>query len=76
MLTIKWIPNMEQFLVKLAAIDGEVVLHFQDNTSCDLKRNSSVQQTLKMIKPGQTGLNISLSNSAQVSEVLKCMMGA
>ncbi len=76
MLTIKWVANMEQLLFKLAAVDGELILHFQDNSICDLKKNSSVQQALKMIKPGQTSINISVSNTAQVSEVLKSMMGA
>ncbi len=75
MLNIMWIPNMERFLSEVSGIQGEVYLHLPDDSRCSLKHSATAHQMLKMIKPGTTGLRISLSNPNEVPCLMQYMMG-
>ena len=53
MMTIFCIPDMERFLRIVEDSRGKVLLHLPDKTLCDLKRDSTAVQLLRMVCPGR-----------------------
>lgn len=52
---------------------GDVTLHLPDGNWVDLKRNHTAWQFLQIMYPGQSGLDIRLSNSADALDFIQYM---
>ena len=74
MMTIFCIPDMERFLRIVEDSRGKVLLHLPDKTLCDLKRDSTAVQLLRMVCPGREGLRISLSDPRDLPSFVSYMM--
>lgn len=76
MIRFKYIPNMKKFAEALENCHGTVLLHFSDNTTCDLKSNPAAMQMLKMMHSGYVNLCLSFSDSRDSSAFLQYMVAA
>ena len=78
MFTVKlhWIPDMRRFLELAAESCGEVLLHLPDGSWADLKRDGAVRQLLRMLRPGEEGLRVRLSDRGDVETFMGYLSGA
>lgn len=76
MFKIRWIKNMDRFLSEVQNMKGDVLLHLPDNSRCSLKEGSTAQQVLKLMKPGDTGLSISLSDPNEMMNIIDYLISA
>lgn len=76
MFQIMMLPDKDNFLNVVEHSRGQVLLHLPDNTSCDLKRDNTARQLLRVLQPGTEGLCISLSDARDVPAFLDYMIGS
>ena len=76
MLKVMLIPDVEKFLEKVAGCSGDVLLHLPDGSTCDLKKDHTAMQMLKMLKNSQNELEISLTDARDYPVFLKYLMYA
>lgn len=76
MFKIMMLPDTETFLHVVEHSRGQVLLHFPDNTCCDLKRDNTARQMLRVMAPRRDGLCISLSDARDVPAFLDYMIGS
>lgn len=76
MFQIMMLPDTDNFLNVVEHSRGQVLLHLPDNTSCDLKRDNTARQLLRVLRPGREGLCISLSDARDVPAFLDYMIGS
>ena len=76
MLKVMLIPDMEKFLDKIQNCHGEVLLHLPDESVCDLKKDHTAMQMLKLLKNNENELDISLSDPRDYPVFLNMMMRA
>lgn len=70
------IPDTGSFLNLVRRSQGDVILHLPDGNKLNLKQNHTAQQVLQILCPGQSGLQISLSSSADAPAFIRYMMEA
>ena len=70
------IPDAGSFLNLVNSSQGDVTLHLPDGNRLNLKRSHTAQQLFQIMHPGQSGLQISLSNSADTPAFIRYMMDA
>lgn len=70
------IPDTASFLELVEKSRGDVTLHLPDGDQVDLKRSHAARQLLRLIRPGQSGLDIRLSDSADMPGFMQYMMEA
>lgn len=76
MITVMMIPNAEKFLNVVANSCGKVLLHLPNGGQCDLKRDRFAKELLRTMRPGEEGLQISLSNPDDTLAFLRYMQEA
>lgn len=76
MLKVMLIPDVERFLEKVQDCRGDVLLHLPDGSACDLKKDHTAAQMLKMLKNDANELNISLTDPRDYPIFLRYMMCA
>lgn len=74
MLKVMKISNMDLFLEKIRACEGEVMLHLPDGTTCDLKNDHTAVQLLTLLHSTDHELDISLSNPRDYLPIMNYMM--
>lgn len=74
-MTIFSIPDVERFLDLVKKCQGDVALRLPDGNQVDLK-NHTAQQLLQILRPGQSGLDISLSSAMDALSFIQYMMAA
>ncbi len=75
MFQIMMLPDAEDFLSVVERSRGQVLLHLPDDSRCDLKRDHTACQLLRVMRPGKEGLSISLSDARDVPAFLDYMTG-
>lgn len=75
-MTIFSIPDMGKFLNLVEKSQGTVMLHLPDGNRLDLKQNHAALQIFQMMRPGKSGLRISLSNAEDTPAFIRYMMEA
>lgn len=73
-MTLFFIPDPEKFLRLVQRSRGNVMLRLPDGGQTDLKESHEARQLLRMLRPGQAGLRISLSDPEDVPDFLRYMM--
>lgn len=73
-MTLFFIPDPEKFLRLVQRSRGNVMLRLPDGGQTDLKESHEARQLLRMLRPGQAGLRISLSDPEDVPAFLQYMM--
>ncbi len=76
MLKIMKISNMDSFMEKVRACQGEVNLHLPDGSVCDLKRDHTAAQILTMLHSVDQELEISLTDPRDCVPIMRYMMSA
>lgn len=76
MLKIMLISDMEKFLNKVDECEGEVLLHLPDETVCDLKKDHTAIQMLKMLKLEKGELDLTLTEPRDYAVIMNYMMQA
>jgi len=76
MLKIMLISDMEKFLNKVNQCEGEVLLHLPDETLCDLKKDHTAVQMLKMMKENHSELDLTLTEPRDYALMMGYMMQA
>jgi len=76
MFRIMVMPDAERFLRVVANCEGSVFLHLPDEKVCDLKRDRTACQMLRLLSPGREGLEFSLSNPADLPAFIRYMKEA
>jgi len=76
MLKIMLISDMEKFLNKVNQCEGEVLLHLPDETLCDLKKDHTAVQMLKMMKENHSELDLTLTEPRDYAIMMGYMMQA
>lgn len=67
---------MKSFLDLVKESQGDVTLHLPDGNQLNLKKSPATQQLFQIMCPGQSGLQISLSDSADTPAFLRYMAEA
>lgn len=75
-MTLFFIPDPEGFLRLVQRSRGNVMLRLPDGGQTDLKESHEARQLLRMLRPGQAGLRISLSDPEDLPAFLQYMMEA
>lgn len=70
------IPDTNRFLDLVGKSRGDVTLHLSDGSQVELKQARTAQQLLRIVDPGQSGLDIRLSNPADTLDFIQYMMEA
>ncbi len=70
------IPDMEGFLKLARKSQGDVILYLPDGNKLNLKHRHNIRQLSESICPGQSGLQISLSDSSDAPAFIRYMMEA
>ncbi len=73
-MTIFFIPDTEKFINMVEKSQGDVIVHLPNGSQVNLKQNHTAKQLFQIMHPGQSGLNISLSDSDDVPVFLRYMM--
>lgn len=73
-MTLFFIPDPERFLRLVEKSRGNVLLRLPDGGQTDLKESREARQLLRMLRPGQAGLDVSLSDPEDVPAFLQYMM--
>ncbi len=73
---IFFIPDVERFLGLVKKSQGDVTLCLPDGGQVELKQNHTAQQLFQIMHPGQSRLDIRLSNSADALDFIQYMMEA
>lgn len=76
MLKVMLIPDMERFLEKVQDCHGEVLLRLPDESVCDLKKDHTAVEMIKMLKNNENALDISLTDPRDYPIFLDYMMRA
>lgn len=76
MFKIMMMPDAENFLNVVEHSRGQVLLHLPDGERCDLKRDHTAQQLLRVMRPSREGLCVSLSDARDVPAFLEYMIGS
>ncbi|MBQ8506713.1 MAG: hypothetical protein IJ466_04710 [Clostridia bacterium] len=76
MLKIMLISDMEKFLNKVNQCQGEVLLHLPDDTVCDLKKDHTAIQMLKMMNTSHSELDLTLTEPRDYAIMMGYMMQA
>lgn len=74
MLKIMLISDMEKFLNKVNQCHGDVLLHLPDASVCDLKRDHTAIQMLKMMNENHSELDLSLTDPRDYAIMVGYMM--
>lgn len=73
-MTLFFIPDPERLLYLVEKSRGNVMLRLPDGGQTDLKESHEARQFLRMLRPGQAELKISLSDPEDVPAFLQYMM--
>ena len=73
-MTLFFIPDPERLLYLVEKSRGNVMLRLPDGGQTDLKESHEARQLLRMLRPGQAELKISLSDPEDVPAFLQYMM--
>ena len=76
MIRILSIPNMEKFWAVVDQSRGEVSIRLSDQTQIDLKRDHTARQLLRKMEPGGGGLELFVSDSADMAALIAYLVGA
>jgi len=76
MFTILRMPDADRFLEVVKKSAGRVYLHLPDDTLVDLKEDHTAQQLLRAMNLGKNGLRFSLSESSDLPEFIRYMVGS
>ena len=76
MIKIMKISDMDRFLEKISACEGEVCLHLPDGTVCDLKNDHTAMQILSLLHSTDHELDISLTDPRDYAPIMRFMMCA
>ena len=76
MLKIMLISDMEKFLNKINQCEGDVLLHLPDDTVCDLKKDHTAIQMLKMMDTNHSELDLTLTEPRDYAIMMGYMMQA
>ena len=74
MLTITLLPDREGFLDLVDRSRGSVLLQLPDRSTCDLKRDPTARQMLRLLEPGAEGIRLRLSDPEDLPAYLRYMM--
>lgn len=73
-MTLFFIPDPERLLHLVEKSRGSVMLRLPDGGQANLKESYEARQFLRMLRPGQARLDISLSDPEDVPAFLQYMM--
>jgi len=76
MLKVMLIPDAEKFFERIQSCRGDVLLHLPDESVCDLKKDHTAQQMIKMLKNSENELQISLTDARDYPIFFKYLMSA
>lgn len=76
MFKIMMLPDADNFLGLVERSRGQVLLHLADDSRCDLKRDNTARQLLRIMRPREEGLSISLSDARDAPAFLDYMTGS
>lgn len=76
MIRILSIPDMEKFLTVVDQSRGAVSIRLSDQTQVDLKRDHTAKQLLKTMEPGRGGLELCVSDPADMVALIAYLVGA
>ena len=76
MFQIMMLPDADNFLKVVEGSYGQVLLHLPDDTRCDLKRDHTARQMLRVMRPPPVGFCVSLPDAREVPAFLDYMIGS
>ncbi len=76
MLRFTFIPNKKRFLELINSCKGSVLIHLPDNTTRDLKCDSTAYQMLEMLPLNTVDLCLSFSDHRDSSKFIEYLMRA
>ncbi|MCI8375431.1 MAG: hypothetical protein HFI29_08355 [Lachnospiraceae bacterium] len=76
MIRFQYIPNKERFMSLIEKSHGSVLLHLPDQSTRDLKCDSTALQMLYLLPPNPMDLCLSFSDCRDSSRFLRYMMEA
>ena len=71
---IFFIQDTEKFINMVENSRGDVIVNLPNGSHINLKQSRTAKQLFKIMNPGHSGLNISLSDSDDVPVFLRYMM--
>ena len=76
MIKIMRISNMEKFIARVEACQGDVLLNLPDGSECSLKTDNTARQMLKLLHSDNEELDIRLTDPRDYGPILSFMMSA
>ena len=76
MLRMMLLPDKERFLDIVDHSRGEVLLCLPDHTDCDLKTDPAARELLRLLGPGEEGVDLRLTDPGDLPAYLHYMMEA
>ena len=76
MIKIMLIPNMDKFIEKVEACEGDVMLNLPDGSECNLKTDNTCRQMLRMLHSENEPLDIRLTDPRDYVPIMSFMMSA
>lgn len=68
------LSNVDHFLRVVDASRGDVLLRLPDDSRCNLKKDRPARQLLRLMAPGPDGLELELSELADLPAFLRYML--
>lgn len=68
------LPNVDKFLNLVAQSRGDVLLQLPDGNLCDLRRDHTAREMLRILRPGREGISIHVSDPSDAPSFLRYMM--
>ena len=76
MLRMMLLPDKERFLDIVDHSRGDVLLCLPDHTDCDLKTDPAARELLRLLGPGEEGVDLRLTDPGDLPAYLRYMMEA
>ena len=76
MLRMMLLPDKERFLDIVDHSRGDVLLCLPDHTDCDLKTDPAARELLRLLGPGEEGVDLRLTDPGDLPAYLHYMMEA
>ena len=68
--------NMDKFIERVEACQGDVMLNLPDGSECNLKTDNTAQQMLKLLHSENEELDIRLTDPRDYGPIMSFMMSA
>ena len=76
MLQMMMLPDRDRFLEIVDHSRGSVLLRLPDHTDCDLKTDPAARELLRLLGPGEEGVDLRLTDPGDLPAYLHYMMEA